>query len=85
MKSGSIVHDEIGLTHVSYPAAPYPSLGSGPIHPIDFGATYWLLLDGDSAGGPPQTLPGKAEAKAQGAGKKTVIMLVGKNVVATGA
>ena len=47
--------------------------------------TRWPLLDGDSIGGPLQTLPGKAEAKAQGAGKKTVIMLVSKNVVATGA
>ena len=47
--------------------------------------TYWPLLDGDSTDGPLQTLPGKAEAKAQGAGTKTLITLVRKNVIAAGA
>ena len=46
-------------------------------------ATRWPLLDGDSIGGPLQTLPGKAEAKARGA-EKTLIMLVSKNTVALG-
>ena len=47
--------------------------------------TCWPLLDGDSIGGTLQTLPKKVEAKARGAGTKTLIMLVSKNVVATGA
>ena len=47
--------------------------------------TRWPLLDGDSTGGPLQTLPGKAEAKAWDAGKKTLIMLVSKNTVTVGA
>ena len=47
--------------------------------------TCWLLLDGDSAGRPLQTLPGKAEAKDRGTGTNTLIMLVSKNVVAAGA
>ena len=47
--------------------------------------TCWPLLDGDSTGGPLQTLPGKAEAKAWDAGTKTLIMMVSKNVVAARA
>ena len=45
----------------------------------------WPLLDGDSAGGPLQTLPGKVEAKARGVGTKTLITLMRKNTVAAGA
>ena len=29
METGSVVHDGVGITLVGYPAAPYPSLGSG--------------------------------------------------------
>ena len=48
-------------------------------------ATYRPILDGDSTGGPLKILPEKAEAKARGAGTKTLIMLVSKNAVAVGA
>ena len=60
------------------------SLGSGPSRPIDLGD---LLASphGDSTGGPLQTLLGKAKAKAWGAGIKTLITLVSKNVIATEA
>ena len=37
MESGSVVHDEVGITGIGHPTAPYPSLGSGRSHPIDFG------------------------------------------------
>ena len=46
--------------------------------------TYRPLLDGDSIGGPLQTLPENMEAKAQGAGTKTLITLVSKDTVAIG-
>ena len=48
-------------------------------------ATCRPLLDGDSTGGPLQTLPEKVEAKAQGAGTKTLITLMSKDVIAVGA
>ena len=38
--------------------------------------TCWPLLNGDSIGAPLQTLPRKVEAKARGAGTKTLITLV---------
>ena len=59
------------MTYMGHPAAPYPYLGSDPSHSIDLGDL--------------QTLPGKVEDKAQGAGTKNMIMLVSKNVVAAGA
>ena len=37
VESRSIVHDEVGLNRVGHPAAPYPSLGSGPSCPTDLG------------------------------------------------
>ena len=69
MESGSIVHDGVGITRMGHSTAPYPSLGSGPSHPINLGDLL-ALLDGDSMGGPLQTLHGKAEAKAWGVGNK---------------
>ena len=84
MESRSVIHDGVGITRVGHPTAPYPSLNNGRSHPIDL-ATCWPLLDGDSAGRPLQTLPGKVEAKAWGAGTKTLITLVSKNAIATGA
>ena len=84
MKSGSIVHDGVGLSRVGYPAAPYPSLGSSPSRLIYLGDLP-PLLNGDSIGGPLQTLLGKAEAKARGTGTKTLITLVSKNAIAAGA
>ena len=35
--SGSVVHDEVGITCIGHPPAPYPSLSSGPSHSIDLG------------------------------------------------
>ena len=37
VESGSVIHDGVGITHMGHPTAPYPSLGSGPSHPIDLG------------------------------------------------
>ena len=37
MKSGSVVHDGVGIIRMGHPTAPYPSLGSGPSCPIDLG------------------------------------------------
>ena len=45
---------------MGHPTTPYLSLGSRLSRPIDSGDQL-LLLDGDSIGGPLQTLPGKAE------------------------
>jgi hypothetical protein len=28
-KTGSVVHDGVGITRMGHPTAPYPSLGSG--------------------------------------------------------
>ena len=84
MKSRSIICDGVGLTHMGHPAAPYPSLGSGPSSLIYLGDLP-PLLNGDSVGGPLQTLLGKAEAKARGTGTKTLITLVSKNAIAAGA
>jgi len=83
VESGSVVRDGVGITHVGHPAAPYLSLGSGPSHPIDLGellaSPRWRFRRWT-----PHTLPGKAEAKARGAGTKTLITLVSKNAIATG-
>ena len=84
MESGSVIHDRVGITRMGHPTAPYLSLGSGPSRSIDLGDPCWPLLDGDSTGGPLQTLLGKAEAKARGTGKETLIMLVSKNAIGTG-
>ena len=35
MESGSVVRDGVGITRMGHPTAPYPSLGSGPSHPIN--------------------------------------------------
>ena len=37
MGSGSIVRDRVGITHMGYPTAPYPSCDSGPSRSIDLG------------------------------------------------
>ena len=37
MESGSIIRNVVGVTSMGHPAAPYPSLGSGPSRPIDLG------------------------------------------------
>ena len=69
-----------GVPHCSLPVSlPRPE-PSGRLWAI-----CWPLLDGDSIGGPLQTLPEKAEAKARGVGTKTLITLVSKNVIAARA
>ena len=37
MESRSVVRDGVSITRMGHPTAPYPSLDSGPSHPIDFG------------------------------------------------
>ena len=84
MESRSVVRDGVGITRIGHPTTPYPSLGSGLSRLIDLGDLLasprwrfhrWTL----------GTLPGKAEAKAGGAGTKTLITLVSKNAIATRA
>ena len=37
MESRSVVRDEVGITRMGHPTAPYLSLDSGPSRPIDLG------------------------------------------------
>ena len=84
MESESVVHDRVNITHMGHPTVPYPSLGSGQAIRSTY-VTCWPLLDGDSIGGPLQTLLGKVKAKAWGVGTKTLITLVSKDVIAVEA
>ena len=83
MGSGSDVLDGAGVTCMGHPTSLYPSLDNGPNCPTDLGdllaSPRWRLC------GSLRILPGKAEAKVQGVGTKTLITLVSKNAKVVGA
>ena len=84
MGSGSVIHDRVGVTCIGHPPAANPSLDSGPSPPIDLSDLPASPQWRSHRWAPPKHLK-KVEAKAQGAGTKTLITLVIEDAIVAGA